>query len=102
MTSTKQKAFIKKLLAGTPKQKAFAKKIEKKSEKKPVVIKMGIIEIKGVGSPIKFKKGKLHQLLDVPQGTKIPLKKRREALSGKYGSEARKEEIGRASCRERV
>lgn len=40
--------------------------------------------------PIKFKKGALHEELDVPQGEKIPPKKMKAALSGKKGKLAKK------------
>ena len=34
---------------------------------------------------VTFKKGALHQQLDVPQGEKIPAKKMAAAAAGKYG-----------------
>lgn len=41
--------------------------------------------------PITFHAGGLHQKLGVPQGTKIPAEKMKNALDGLYGPEAKKE-----------
>jgi len=49
------------------------------------------VTIKAPGKkPLTFTKGKLHRLLGVPQGEKIPQSKVRAALAGKYGPEAKK------------
>lgn len=42
-------------------------------------------------SPIKFRKGGLHESLGVPQGEKIPAEKMQAALAGKYGPKAQKQ-----------
>ena len=43
--------------------------------------------------PIKFKAGSLHNILNVPQGTKIPASKMAAAVSGKYGKAAKKKAL---------
>ena len=41
--------------------------------------------------PITFEEGGLHSKLGVPQGTKIPKEKMKNALDGLYGPDAKKE-----------
>lgn len=43
------------------------------------------------GTGISFKKGGLHQSLGVPEGQPIPPAKLRAALSGRYGSKAKRQ-----------
>lgn len=43
--------------------------------------------------PIKFKEGGLHASLDVSSSKKIPTKKFKAALSGKYGEKAKKQAL---------
>lgn len=40
--------------------------------------------------PMTFKKGALHRQLDVPEGEPIPAGKKRAALRGDYGPQAKK------------
>lgn len=51
-----------------------------------------VIKAKGK-KPIAFKKGGLHQQLDVPQGEKIPASKMAAAKEGRYGKLAKKRAI---------
>ena len=43
--------------------------------------------------PIEFKKGALHRQLDVPEDENIPAGKKRAALAGEYGPEAKKRAV---------
>jgi hypothetical protein len=52
----------------------------------------GTVVIKKAGKkPIAFKKGGLHESLNVPQGQKIPAVKMKAALAGKHGGKAKKQ-----------
>lgn len=60
--------------------------------------------------PISFKKGALHRQLHVPEGQPIPESKKRAALAGRYGPQAKKRAVfgfkgalakGRATRRKR-
>lgn len=66
----------------------------KRAKKMPgKTVKVGgtkVIRRKGK-KPIAFKKGGLHETLNVPQGKKIPESKMKAALAGKYGSKAKKQ-----------
>lgn len=42
---------------------------------------------------LSFKKGALHRQLGVPEGQKIPASKKKAALSGKYGAQAKKRAV---------
>jgi hypothetical protein len=54
--------------------------------------KRGTVSITAPGKkPIKFKKGKLHRQLGVPEDQPIPEGKKRAALSGRLGPEIKKE-----------
>lgn len=43
--------------------------------------------------PLRFKRGALHEQLDVPPGKKIPEAKKRAALAGAFGALAKKRAI---------
>lgn len=54
----------------------------------------GTVTMKKKGQPtIKFKKGGLHESLNVPQGKKIPASKMAAAIAGKYGPTAKKQAL---------
>ena len=51
-----------------------------------------VIRAKGK-KPLAFKKGRLHESLNVPQGQPIPASKRAAALRGEYGKKAKKQAV---------
>ena len=52
---------------------------------------MSMVTIRKKGkTPLRFRKGMLHEQLHVPQGEKIPADKKAKALAGDYGTLAQK------------
>ena len=50
-----------------------------------------MVTIKKKGKkPLKFRKGALHEALNVPEGEPIPEGKKRAALAGRYGPKIKK------------
>jgi len=76
----------------TPKAGPFLSTPRAKATPGKTVKPGGAVLLKKKGlEPIAFEKGALHKALGVPQGEKIPEKKKRAALAGELGPKVKKQ-----------